>query len=373
MKQQLKTVEIKVLGTLIGLLLGLGSIDVHASEGEDYITISVEATDDNGQMMYALDSDEPEAFTASNEFSVPAGSSHTIYVKDSAGNIASQVYEPEENASTAISVEEFTVTEGNGRDQQINIELEIGEEESSIDWYEDYDYLTDTPVEPGLGTVQSKVTTDGSQDASKVFYTITTKEGKVFYMIIDQNQSADNVYLLDQVTLSDLEALASQESGKEEQEAEKSLLEAMAEQDVKVQSSEENGNAKVGTSTSKANLIIVIIIVLVGGGYYYYVRVYKVKKEQVMDAMDAMDMDDFTAEEDVDDEEIEFDTDEEEKQKFLQELMDEEEVAGSEEEFLNIDPEEYYQVDETDGGYEEENFYDDEPMEIEVDEEGEDE
>ncbi len=66
-----------------------------ASDGEEYITISVDAVDDNANLQYALDSDAPSAFTESNEFRVPAGTSHTIYVKDVAGNITSRRFEPD--------------------------------------------------------------------------------------------------------------------------------------------------------------------------------------------------------------------------------------------------------------------------------------
>ena len=68
---------------------------VHASgdeEDEEYITISVDAVDSSGNVTYALDTDDPAAFTESNEFAIPAGTTHTIYVKDEAGNITSQEY-----------------------------------------------------------------------------------------------------------------------------------------------------------------------------------------------------------------------------------------------------------------------------------------
>ena len=72
---------------------------VYASDGQEYITISVDAVDENGNLKYALDTDDPSAFTDSNEFVVPAGTSHTIYVKDDAGNVSSQTYPAEADDS----------------------------------------------------------------------------------------------------------------------------------------------------------------------------------------------------------------------------------------------------------------------------------
>ena len=74
-------------GVLMAFMLAfMSNENVYASDdGQEYITISVEAEDESGQLLYALDTDEPGAFSSSNEFSVPAGTSHTIYVKDAAG------------------------------------------------------------------------------------------------------------------------------------------------------------------------------------------------------------------------------------------------------------------------------------------------
>jgi len=78
-----------ILAALTGcMLVGLSvPAYAHASDGEDYITISVDAVDNSGQMQYAIDSDDPSAFSNINEFTIPTGTSHTIYVKDAAGKV----------------------------------------------------------------------------------------------------------------------------------------------------------------------------------------------------------------------------------------------------------------------------------------------
>jgi hypothetical protein len=66
------------------------------------------------------------------------------------------------------------------------------------------------PLTPdGTGTVTDNVT-DGD---GKEFFTITTEDGNVFYMIIDRQRETDNVYLLGTVTEDDLAALAEKNDG----------------------------------------------------------------------------------------------------------------------------------------------------------------
>lgn len=311
------------------------SENVEASEGEEeYITIKVQASDDNENLKYAIDSTEDAAFSDANEFTIPAGSSHTIYVKDAAGNITSQTYTP----STP------TAGNGNSDEQQINIDLELGSGSSnrSNEDYSNYEYLTDDPVEPGTGTVNSKITTDGSDNAKKVFYTVSTDTGETFYLVVDQSKSTDNAYLLNTVTLEDLKSLAADgnETAKEQEEAEDNLLDALKnknETEETEAADDKTSSGKSGKSNAMGSNIIILILILIGGGIYYYLKVYKNKKDEMMDTMDAMDMDEFEVEEDEEGEEIEFEVDDEEKERFLSQLIDEDDDA----ELLEAEPDAY--------------------------------
>lgn len=57
---------------------------------------------------------------------------------------------------------------------------------------------------PGTGTVVDNAT----DQEGKEFFTITTADESVFYLVIDQQRGAENVYFLNAVTLADLAALA---------------------------------------------------------------------------------------------------------------------------------------------------------------------
>lgn len=326
-----KVFNIMMAFSTLCLLCTACPIQAHASEGEEYITISVDAVDDNGSLKYALDTDDPSAFTDSNEFRVVAGTSHTIYVKDVAGNITSQTYTPDvdetENVSTYPAEDE----------QRINIDLELGQNsENQEEDFSDYEYRADDPVEPGTGTVAEKIKTDGSDNAEKVFYTFTTKEGEVLYLVIDQGQSSDNVYLLDTVSASDLQVLAD-DGNSSNQEEEDNLLSALALEEDPLET-EQTDNKSSAAATSGKNAIIILALAAVGGVAYYYLKVYKNKKDESMDALDAMDMDEFEPEEE---EEIDFDIDDAEKEKYLEALINEEDENTDDERLFDMDPDEY--------------------------------
>lgn len=313
----------KIAKNVIGLLMAFFMcfalyLPVCASDGEsgeDFVTISVEAEDDNGNLLYALDTSDPSAFSPSNEFSVPAGTSHTIYVKDAAGNITSQDFSPSVKEEAHPQEED-----SNGRNVNIDVVLDNKPD------YSDYEYAGDLlkdPAELGQGTVYERVDTIANDNAAeRIFYTVTTDEGEVFYLVIDQNKSNNNVYLLDQVNLSDLHALAIDDTGSSKTEQSNSLLNALngngTSEDSLVDKQKDEKNAK---NSITSRVVLMIILIICGGGFYYYKCIYKNKKDEQMDLLDAPDKDDFLPEED-EDEEADFGLDDDYQEKIMAQLME---------------------------------------------------
>ncbi len=364
MKKRIKMLPRLMLLLLLAVFFFSGKrAYASAGTGTEYITISVKASDDNGDLQYAID--EPVNFSEKNTFTIPAGSSHTIYVKDAAGNITSQQYPatassnpitgPESDPSPALTTQRQEVTAGSG-EQEIDIDLELGlkpdgisaggEASASVRSGDDenYEYLTDTVVEKPAAAVQSKTTTDGSDTAKKVFYDIVTAEGETFYLVIDQGAS-NTVHLLNKVTLKDLEAIAAaaddSASPAVTEEKEDNLLEALKRSETG-SDAEAGAGAVQKASAEKGNndmLLLIGVVALAAGGYYYF-KVYKNKKNETMDAMDAMDMDDFQPEDEEDEDEEEIEFDEDRKQKMLDDLISSDGYA-TENELYDTDPEEY--------------------------------
>lgn len=308
---------------------------VYASDGQEYITISVEATDDNDDtLLYALDTDDPDAFTSSNTFSVPAGTNHTIYVKDAAGNITTQEY---------ISSEaDYDQAYQQGEDDEgrtVNIDVVLDDQPDGSD-DSDYEYagdLLNDPAEMGQGTVYDRIETQvNDTDATRLFYTVTTDDGEVFYLVIDQRQSNHNVYLLDQVNLSDLSALAVQDEKESTSEGTTSLLSALngekdspGDETLLTEGGAEASDKKSGKS-SFGSSIFMLMIIAAGGGIYYYIKVYRNKRDEQMDLIDAPDKDDFVASEEAEEEDVDFGLDEDYQEQTMAMLLEEDSNEPSE-------------------------------------------
>lgn len=316
-----------IIGSII-VLCSLFPLKSFAAETNNNLTtITVGASDDgSGSLMYAIDSDDPNAFGSSNEFVVESGTSHTVYVKDAAGNISSQLI-------TAPI-------------EKVGIEVTIGQDGTdSAVASASAGAAAGEAAEKGGGTINEKTITDGSSESEKIFYTITTKNENVFYMVIDNTRSQDNVYLLNQVTEEDLLSLVNGADAKKKDNGifsgEDSTLSNVSDvsDDKKTNETKETNN--------KSTLPITMFAILLMGGGFYYMKFYKPKKEAELDLRDAKDMDEFEAEEDEEEEDDELYFEEEaqeEKEKLLESIISEEDYDSTEddeadEESENDEPE----------------------------------
>lgn len=302
-----------IIGSII-VLCSLFPLKSFAAETNNNLTtITVGASDDeSGSLMYAIDSDDPNAFGASNEFVVESGTSHTVYVKDAAGNISSQLI-------TAPI-------------EKVGIEVTIGQDGTdSAVASASAGAAAGEAAEKGGGTINEKTITDGSSESEKIFYTITTPDENVFYMVIDNTRSQDNVYLLNQVTEEDLLSLVDGADAKKKDngifsgdDSTSSNVSAVSDDKEKTDEAKETNN--------KSTLPIAIFVILLMGGGFYYMKFYKPKKEAELDLKDAKDMDEFEAEEDEDEEdELYFEEEsQEEKEKLLESIISEEDYDSTE-------------------------------------------
>lgn len=256
--------------TAAACIIGIMTVcDAAYASEEVYATISVSAADDeSGVYQYALDSTEDSAWQSSNTFHVQPGTTHTVYVKDAAGNITSEeVY---------AEADEVTDTSG-------------GMEPSAVE--------TD-PYAAGVGAGSGTATvTDYVNDDSKEYYTVTTKNGNNFYLIIDHRSSDNNVYFTKPVSELDLLTLAA-EAG----EVEEAVVEqAQTEQEPIVVQPAEEADTGSGRNIIQEYLPYILLFALLCGGYYYFM-IYKKKKAAVQEYdEDAADMEQFIPVEDDDD------------------------------------------------------------------------
>ena len=130
------------------------------------------------------------------------------------------------------------------------------------------------PTEPnpftpdGTGTVVDNAT---DQDG-KEFFTITTAEEAVFYLVIDRQRETENVYFLNAVTVADLMALA-------ESSGEPAAPEPMPEPDPEPDPTPEPEpvpEKKGGAGP----FLLALAVVVIGGGAGWYFKIYRPKHQK---------------------------------------------------------------------------------------------
>ena len=130
------------------------------------------------------------------------------------------------------------------------------------------------PTEPnpftpdGTGTVVDNAT---DQDG-KEFFTITTAEEAVFYLVIDRQRETENVYFLNAVTVADLMALA-------ESSGEPAAPEPPPEPEPEPTTTPEPEpvpEKKGGAGP----LLLALAVVVIGGGAGWYFKIYRPKHQK---------------------------------------------------------------------------------------------
>lgn len=133
---------------------------------------------------------------------------------------------------------------------------------------------------PGNG----QLVDDLSEDESKQFLTIQTKNGNTFFMVLDRSNNTENVYMLSMIDENDLAEFIG--DGKEEPEQEQPAVvipetenpsvsaEPEAETETKPEAEEKKGGMSTGT-------LLAVVLLLVGGiGGFYYFKVLKPKQDE---------------------------------------------------------------------------------------------
>jgi hypothetical protein len=140
-------------------------------------------------------------------------------------------------------------------------------------------------VETVTGTNGNALTPDGTGEVldnateqdGKEFFSITTDEGNIFYLIVDRARNSENVYLLDAVDENDLQALAVTEAPSAETTT--ITTTAAAEPEPAPAKEEKSGIGKIG---------IFLIVGILVGGIAYYIKIVR-PKQQGNDGNDGYD------------------------------------------------------------------------------------
>jgi len=137
------------------------------------------------------------------------------------------------------------------------------------------------PFTPGG---QATVTDRATDNDGKEFYTFTTPDGNVFYLIIDHERANDNVYFLNTVTEPDLIALAEQ-AGKpiSENAVPATVVPGIPDgkpiEDGPVDGSDKETPPKENGGVNNGMIIFIVIAVLAVGGTGYYIKIVRPKQQ----------------------------------------------------------------------------------------------
>lgn len=133
---------------------------------------------------------------------------------------------------------------------------------------------------PGNG----QLVDDMSEDDSKQFLTIQTKNGNTFFMVLDRSNNTENVYMLSMIDENDLAEFISDEQKEPEQgqpavvipETEKPSVSTETETDTETKPEAEEKKGGMGTGA-----MLAVILLLAGGiGGFYYFKVWKPKQDE---------------------------------------------------------------------------------------------
>lgn len=128
---------------------------------------------------------------------------------------------------------------------------------------------------PGNGQLVDDLT----DDESKQFLTIQTKNGNTFFMVLDRSNNTENVYMLSMIDESDLAEFIEKTEKKPEQEQPSVVIPEIEKPTVQDETKiEETTERKDGTS---ASVLLLVIAILAGGiGSYFYFKVLKPKRDE---------------------------------------------------------------------------------------------
>ena len=120
----------------------------------------------------------------------------------------------------------------------------------------------------GTGTVVDNAT----DEDGKEFFTITTADEAVFYLVIDRQRSTENVYFLNAVTVSDLMDLAEQD---QEPEAPPPVTEPDPEPEP-----DPAPEPEPQKSGGAGMLLAALAVLALGGGAGWYFKIYRPKQQR---------------------------------------------------------------------------------------------
>ncbi|MCC8101485.1 MAG: DUF4366 domain-containing protein [Clostridiales bacterium] len=159
----------------------------------------------------------------------------------------------------------------------------------------------------GNGEVLDDITDEGSKE----FFTITTKSGSTYFLVIDRASTTENVYLLSLIDEYDLQDFLEEPEAAvlqtEEVQTETESWAAVIIPETAAQTEEPETEGVVEAEESGNTLLLLMVAagVIIAGILYFYFRVYRPGEEEDSGESENLETDteDFSTERDSEDDE----------------------------------------------------------------------
>ena len=115
---------------------------------------------------------------------------------------------------------------------------------------------------------------DITDDETKQFLTVQTKNGNTFFMVIDRSRNSENVYMLSLIDEYDLAEFIEEEKTEPVEEKPAVIVEEPQQETVQEEPQQEKGGMGMGA------LLTIILLGAGGVGGYYYFKILKPKREE---------------------------------------------------------------------------------------------
>lgn len=145
---------------------------------------------------------------------------------------------------------------------------------------------------PGNAQLEDDIT----EDSTKEFLTITTKNNNTFYLVIDRSANTENVYMLSQIDENDLQEFLDSEGTTENPSKQPSIVleetEKQTNETVEETKPEEKGTEESKPSQNMAGLFGILLLAGAGAGAYYYLKIRKKKEQEENDDSEGLELGD---------------------------------------------------------------------------------
>lgn len=149
---------------------------------------------------------------------------------------------------------------------------------------------TETESNPFTPSGTGTVTDNATDEDGKEFFTITTADESVFYLVIDRQNSTENVYFLNAVTVADLAALA-EANGETVAVPDNTTPTETETREAADPAQDSEPEQPAATKSNTGTLLLVAAVALIGGVVAYIFKVRRPKQARAEAEEDAAEAD----------------------------------------------------------------------------------